>query len=57
MSHSKNIQTERSYGNASIIKKSAEETHIRKSHRNSLLAKAKTLETLTEMKLSVKLQG
>ena len=51
----KNIQAEMSYGNGSNIKKSAEKTDTKKLNVISLMAKAKTLKSLTTIYLSVQI--
>ena len=49
MSHSKNIQAEKSYGNVSDIKKFTGKTDIEKFDDKNLMAKDKALKNLTKL--------
>ena len=56
MSHCKNIQAGKSYGNVSAyIKEFAKNTEIKKSDGNNVIAKSKVLESLTTLIISVEI--
>ena len=55
MSHGKIIQAEMSYGNGSDVKKFAEETGVKNSDGNNLMAKAKVLKCFKILIIQVKL--
>ena len=54
MFHSKNIQAERSYGNGSDMEKFANETEIKNSDSNDLIAKANAFKSFEKFIISVK---
>ena len=53
ISHSKNFQAEKYYGDGSDIKEFAEKTDIKKSDGNRLIGKAKALKSLLLLTISV----
>ena len=53
MSHSKNIQTGKSYGNGCDIKTFTGNTYIKKFHGNILIAKDEALKNLTTLVIKV----
>ena len=55
MSHNKNIQAEKSYGNGSIIKTFTGKTNIKKIDCNTPMEEDKALKNLTTLIIQVKL--
>ena len=53
MSQQKKSQAEKSYGNGSDMEKFAEETNIKNSDGNNLMAKAKALKNFKKLFISV----